>query len=103
MVTSDALRQFALVGAQQRVQQLQEEIDTIVEQFPELRQGRGPGARKAAVNRDEPSRRIRSGNGATGKQRRKRRTMTTAERKAVGERMKKYWAARKKKEASGAK
>lgn len=73
----DTLRAWALKGAEQRLLDLAAEARAIYLTFPELRnEGRenpGPSA-----------------------PRRRRRRMSAAQRRAVGARMKKYWAARRK-------
>ena len=79
------LREFALVGARARLQELREEQMRLREVFPELFRGRRAGSTGATD--DTPSRR-----------RRRRRPMSAAQRKAVSERMRKYWAERRKKE-----
>jgi hypothetical protein len=72
------LKEFARVGAEKRVAELNAELADIYRAFPELRSGR---AATAAT--------------ATGR-RRNRKPMTAAQKKAVSIRMKKYWAARRK-------
>jgi hypothetical protein len=75
------LREFALIGARARLQELRDEQTKLREVFPELfRSGRA-----AAENNPE------------GRPRRRRRRMSAAQRKAVSERMRKYWADRRKK------
>ena len=77
-------------GAEERVNELTTELDTIYKTFPDLRGTRSPrqtfGARaeSAAASDDaEPARRGR-------------KAMTAAQRRAVSVRMKKYWASRRK-------
>src|SRR5688572_7259545 len=85
---SSDIRRYALTGAQARLAELAMEMDAIRRAFPELREAGSSGARtrqSAATGGDEP---------ITGAGRR-RSTMSAAQRKAVGERMKKYWAARR--------
>ena len=72
------LRGYALVGARARLEELRKEESLLRQQFPELF---GRGTTKS---------------GPTPK-RRGRRSMTAAERKAISERMRKYWADRRKK------
>ena len=72
------LRQYAVVGARQRLEELRSEEAMLRQQFPELFRG---GATKAAP---------------AGKKR-GRRPLTAAEKKTISERMRKYWADRKKK------
>jgi hypothetical protein len=81
------LRNYALVGARSRLDALRAEQQQLVALFPELR-GQGPGG--SPVNRAKVD-------GEAPVRRRRRRKMTAAQRKAVGERMRKYWAARRKK------
>ena len=78
------LQQLARRGARAVVDELEREVTLIKRAFPDLFGGRGRG-RKA------------SGRGAAGAGGpRKRRGMSAAARKAVSERMKKYWAERRK-------
>jgi hypothetical protein len=103
------LKGYARRGAELRVSELNEELEGIYGAFPDLRQrsslrGRRRGG-KVVVNHEEQA----TGSGSASKlikieetgrsaapARRRRRKMTAAQRKAVGERMRKYWAARKK-------
>jgi len=79
-LTADRLRDLARSGAETVLKQLRAEIIAIERTFPELAI---PQKRRAV--RD-----------ALQKARKRVRTMTAAERKAVSERMKKYWAERRK-------
>lgn len=80
------LQRLARRGAQALLTELEQEAAAIRRAFPDLfGRGRRRG-RKAAVG---------SATGATGG-RRRRRGMSAAARKAVSERMKKYWAERRK-------
>ena len=88
-LNNDQLRRLARLGAIARLEQLQQEEAAIRAEFPELF---GRGGRAAAKKR---------GKSASGGQQRRRRTMSAAARKAVSERMRKYWAERRK--AKGAK
>ena len=82
-LSTDQLRQLAKHGAAARIQELEAEIAAIRGAFPEG--GRGRRGRK----RGRPA-------GATGGGApRRRRRMSAAARKAVSERMTKYWAARR--------
>jgi len=78
MDRSELLR-LAQLGAQARLDTLKAEIQQIYRQFPGLRSGRG----------------VQSTGGAPAR-RGRRRKMSAAERKAVSERMTRYWAARRK-------
>ena len=79
-LTADRLRDLARSGAESVLKQLRAEIIAIERTFPELAI---PQKRRAV--RD-----------ALQNARKRVRTMTAAERKAVSERMKKYWAERRK-------
>jgi hypothetical protein len=86
------VKRLALIGAQSRLDALRAEIASIVRAFPELARGRGSAAAGKAPT------------GTQGKARRRRRRnwqMSPAQRKAVSERMTKYWAARRKEKAAG--
>jgi hypothetical protein len=72
----EQLRQLARLGARARLDELRQEEVAIRAEFPELFRGRG----QAPANGASPS----------------RRRMTAANRKAVSERMRKYWAERRK-------
>ena len=76
----DQLREMARTGAEATIKRLRAEIIAIERTFPEL----ALPQRRRAVRR------------AVEKARRRTRTMSAAARKAVSERMKKYWAERKK-------
>ena len=85
-VDRQQLRQWAITGAERRLLEIASEAEAIHRAFPELRQQAGSGAARRA---------------RTGKSRR-RGGMSAANRKAVSERMKKYWAARRGEAAAGA-
>ena len=78
---SSALRQYALVGAQARLEAITSELAAIRQAFPELANGNVDPAQATA------------GDAPSGRRRRSR--MSAAQRKAVGDRMKKYWAERR--------
>ena len=80
------MKEWAQLGAAQRVAEIQAELAAIKRAFPGI-----------------ASRRVQTGSGGGtlvpkgGKKKRRRRPpMSAAQRKAVGIRMKKYWAARRK-------
>jgi hypothetical protein len=85
-LNQDQLRRLARLGAVARLEQLRQEEAAIRAEFPELF---GRGRRPAAV----------ADNTAGGRRRRRRKAMSPAARKAVSERMRKYWAARRKAKA----
>ena len=79
-LTAERLRDLARNGAENVLKQLRAEIIAIERTFPELAI---PQKRRAVRE-------------ALQKVRRRVRTMSAAERKAVSERMRKYWAERRK-------
>lgn len=79
-LNQDQLRRLARLGAVARLEQLREEEAAIRAEFPELFGGRrGNGQVKDA-----------------GPRKRRRKAMSAAQRKEVSERMRKYWAERRK-------
>jgi len=83
-LNQEQLRRLARLGATARLEQLRQEETAIRAEFPELF---GRGRKRAAA-----------GNGqATA--RRRRPAMSAAARKVVSERMRKYWAERRKAKA----
>ena len=78
-LNTEQLRRLARLGAIARLEQLKQEEADIRAEFPELF---GRGRRAAGVEVAQPGRR--------------RKKMSSAARKAVSERMRKYWAARRK-------
>jgi hypothetical protein len=91
-LSTEQLRRLARLGAIARLEQLRQEEAAIRAEFPELF---GRGGRKGAGTAAATA-----GGGRKGT-RRRRRAMSAAGRKAVSERMRKYWAERRK--AKGAK
>jgi hypothetical protein len=83
----DTLRAYARVGAMRRIEELRQEMSTIQRAFPELFRGG-----KSAFGRGGSA----AGTDGEVKRARKRFRMSAAQRKAVSERMRKYWAARRK-------
>jgi hypothetical protein len=94
-VASFDLKSYARRGARVRLRELAEEAKQLLNVFPDL---------SASFDADElPVNFIlragaRKQKNATGVRRRRRR-MSAAQRKAVGERMRKYWAERRKAQA----
>ena len=84
------LKDLARVGAQARLTEIREEQAALLTLFPELRDDRQRG-RKAASN-----------GVAAAKPTRRRPLMSAAMRKAVGLRMRAYWAKRRAEKANGA-
>ena len=87
-LTRDQIRHLARIGAQRRLEELQREEAAIRAAFPDLRGGRGRAGRRPHAASPAA--------GAAKKRGRKRRKMSAAERRSVSERMKKYWAERRK-------
>ena len=83
------LRIYAQAGAKVRLDEIRREMDAIYRTFPYLRDG-------AVSHRRTRGAAPASGGDGQVPQRRKRRKLTAAERKAIGVRMKKYWAERRK-------
>lgn len=89
-LSQDQLRRLARLGAKARLEELRQEEAAIRAEFPDLF-GRGP--KQAAGARG-------SGQASGGRRRRRRRqAMSPAQRKLVSERMRKYWAERRKAKA----
>ena len=82
-LSAERLRELARAGAETMLKQLRAEIIAIERTFPEL----ALSQTRRAVRQAFTSARQRV------------RTMNTAQRKAVSERMKKYWAERRKAKA----
>jgi hypothetical protein len=79
------LKSYARRGAETRLAELNEETQAIYAAFPDLRRGRSTQANRRA-----------SAPASTRSRRRNRKPMSAAARKAIGARMKKYWASRRK-------
>jgi len=88
---SSHILELAKRGAEARLRELVNEAKNLIELFPHLRD---------SFDKDElpVSFILKRGAGrpAKGQARRRRRKMTAAARKAVSDRMKKFWAARRK-------
>ena len=76
-IADSELRSFALVGARARLAALQAEVASLLATFPELRGGKDAAS---SAGSQKPGR---------------KRPMSAAEKKAVSERMRKYWADRR--------
>lgn len=90
-LNKDDMRRFARLGAMRRLEDIRQEEAAIRAAFPELFRASAP----------EPAATRSRGRGkatakAAPKARRRRSTMSAEARKAVSERMKKYWAGRRK-------
>jgi len=89
-LSQDQLRRLARLGATARLEQLRQEEAAIRAEFPDLFGRRRKGAAGAAG----------TGQAGGGAARRRRAAMSAAGRKAVSERMRKYWAERRKAKAT---
>lgn len=87
-LNQEQLRRLARLGAIARLEQLRQEESAIRAEFPELF---GRGRRAGAANGQAGT-----ATAEGGRRRRRRRGMSSAQRKAVSERMRKYWAERRK-------
>jgi hypothetical protein len=103
-LSRDELRRLARLGAERRLEDLEREAAAIRAAFPELAGGqrgragrRGRPAGRAAASAAGAETATASGAQAgAAKRRRRRKPMTAAQKRAVSERMKKYWAGRRK-------
>lgn len=85
-LTRDELRRLARLGAARRLEELRREEAALRAAFPGLGRDSGGRGRRQAQAAD----------GATTRRRRRRKKMSAAQKRAVSERMKKYWAERRK-------
>jgi hypothetical protein len=87
---------YARRGAELRITELNRELESIYSAFPDLRAPgagrRGRRPRRAAASADGTP----AAAPAATRSARRRPTMTAAQRRAVSQRMKKYWADRRK-------
>ena len=90
-LSQEQLRRLARLGAMARLEQLRQEEAAIRAAFPEIF-GRGRRGETGTAGNGQ----ARS---AGGRRRRRRRAMSAAGRKAISERMRKYWAERRKAKA----
>ena len=83
------LKSYARRGAEARLRELAEEAKQLLKVFPDL---------SASFDEDELPLNfiLRRGARKAATARRRRKRMSAAQRKAVGERMRKYWAERRK-------
>lgn len=97
-LSRDELQRLARLGAEARLRELRQEEDAIRQAFPDLfgaRGSRGGSRRATAVPAPAAANTASSG--------RRRYSMSAAQKRAVSERMKKYWAARRREKARAAK
>ena len=84
-LTDSDLRRYALRGAEARLLELDKETASIYQSFPELRRQRG--GRSLPV--------VAAVVATRAGQKRRRRTMSAAQKQEVSQRMKRYWAQRR--------
>jgi hypothetical protein len=89
-LTNDEMQRLALLGARSRLEALQAEARRIIADFPQLRRE----SRRQPAEAEE----IRAPAASAGRPRRRRKKPAWSDeaRRAVSERMKKYWASRRK-------
>ncbi len=92
-LNQDVLRHLAKLGAQARLAQIETERKAILAAFPDLANARTARRR----GRKEPAQQKARASAASQK---RRRPMSAAERKAVSDRMTRYWAARRKEKSA---
>ena len=97
-LSRDEMRRLARLGAERRLEEIRREDAAIRAAFPGIASAtdaapRGRGKERAAPAPIAPQRTADSE--AVGN-RRRRRKMSAAEKRAVSQRMRKYWAARRK-------
>jgi hypothetical protein len=92
IVATFDMKAYARRGAETRAAELQEELDAIYGAFPDLRRRAGRPVSTIASGESAIAASIQPA--APGK--RKRKPMSAAQRKAVGARMKRYWAEKRK-------
>jgi hypothetical protein len=89
-LSREEIRRLAELGAERRLQELRKEEAAIRAAFPDL------GAAPAARGRRGRPRKADTETARKAAATRRRPKMSAAARRAVSERMKKYWAARRK-------
>ena len=90
------LLRLARSGAVARLKELNAELDSIYSVFPDLEEGAAPAKASAPAKAPAAKAAARSGGQAN-------RAWSAAARKAVSERMKRYWAGRRAKNAKSSK
>jgi hypothetical protein len=95
-LSRDELRSLARLGAQRRLEELKREEQAIRAAFPDLGGATaGPRAKKGGRRKGRSAAAAADESAPTAK-RAARYKMSAAQKRAVSERMKKYWAARRK-------
>lgn len=91
-LNAEQLRRLTRLGAMSRLEQIRAEEAAIRAEFPELF-GRGTRREAGPADAAAPA-------APKARRRRRRPAMTPAQRKAVSERMRKYWSERRKAKGS---
>jgi hypothetical protein len=96
-LSNEQLLRLARHGAQARIAELRDEINAIEQAFPDTQRRRGgrPRKQKAAVSSSADAAYQSATPDEQRSSRTGRRRWTAAQRKAAGERMKAFWAKRK--------
>ncbi len=95
-LSKEDFRRFARLGAMKRLDDIRREEAAIRQAFPELFSGARPATAPRPAAAVEGATRAKSTKSTRTAKSRKPFTMSTAMRRAVSERMKKYWAGRRK-------
>ena len=95
-IAREELLRLARSGAVSRLKELNAELDSIYSVFPDLKGGAAPAKASAPAKAPAAKAAARSGGQAN-------RAWSAAARKAVSERMKRNWAARRAKNAKSSK
>ena len=95
-IAREELLRLARSGAVARLKELNAELDSIYSVFPDLKEGAAPAKASAPAKAQAAKAAARSGGQAN-------RAWSAAARKAVSERMKRYWAGRRAKNAKSSK
>ena len=93
-IAREELLRLARSGAVSRLKELNAELDSIYSVFPDLREGAAPAKASALAKAKAPAAKAAARSGGQAN-----RAWSAAARKAVSERMKRYWAARRAKNA----
>ncbi len=97
-LSRDELRKLARLGAQRRLEELKQEEAAIRAAFPELGRASAGAPEGARARKRRTGRPAAASEPAPKAKRPARYKMSAAQKRAVSERMKKYWAARRKAE-----
>ena len=97
-LSREALRRLARLGAARRLEELRQEEAAIRAAFPDLDDERGSRQERRGPPSGAAKRKPRAANtrDISAAKARRRYKMSAAQKRAVSERMKKYWAAKRK-------